>query len=237
MQTNEARARSAPEPRATLRLRIRAVNDGSGHGGWHTRAVRGVEQIPWVYDAFCALTELRGLARWRDWLVKGARGRTLEVGCGTGRNLHRYPKDVPVVGVEPEREMIRAASARAPGVPLVQASAEALPFRDGAFDTVVASLVFCSVPAPETGLSEVKRVLKPSGRLRMMEHVRSTRPWYARWQDFVQPAWTRFTGGCHPNRATEAAVEAAGFTIEPDGRRARGTMRRFSASPKEPPPR
>jgi hypothetical protein len=65
----------------------------------------------------------------------------------------------------------------------------------------------------------------------MLEHVRSTRPWKGRLQDLIQPLWTRLTGGCHPNRETEPAVVAAGFRIEPEGRRARGDMRRFAARP------
>jgi len=123
-----------------------------------------------------------------------------------------------------------------PGVPLVRARAEALPFRDGAFDTVVSGLVFCSVGDVARGLAEVRRVLKPGGMLRMLEHVRSRRPFAAWLQDRTQPAWTWFTGGCHPNRATEAAVAAAGFEIEAETRRASGSMRRFVARPRGSPP-
>jgi ubiquinone/menaquinone biosynthesis C-methylase UbiE len=191
--------------------------------------VRGLENIPWFYDACCAVMERWGLSRWRDWLVEGARGRTLEVGCGTGRNLGRYRAGVSLVAVEPDRRMIRAARRRAPDVALVRASAEALPFRDGVFDTVVSSLVFCTVPDAARGLAEVRRTLRPGGRLRMVEHVRSGGPWRGRWQDLIQPAWTWFAGGCHPNRRTEEAVARAGFAIEEEGRRSRGTMRRFSA--------
>lgn len=193
--------------------------------------MRGVEQIPWLYDAFCALCERTGLARWRRWLVGGARGRTLDLGCGTGRTLPLYAAGVRVVGVDPSADAVRRARRRAPHVPLVLAAAEALPFRAQVFDTVVSSLVFCSVPEPARGLAEVRRVLRPVGRLRMLEHVRSTTPWKARWQDRLQPAWTRFTGGCRWNRDTERAVETAGFVIETDGRRARGNMRRFAARP------
>jgi SAM-dependent methyltransferase len=113
----------------------------------------------------------------------------------------------------------------------VQGSAEALPFRDGSFDTVVSSLAFCSVPEPSYGLAEVKRVLRPGGRLRMLEHVRSRRSWKAKFQDRVQPLWTWASGGCHPNRDTERAVEAAGFAIEAEGRAEVADMRRFSARP------
>jgi SAM-dependent methyltransferase len=195
--------------------------------------VRGVEQIPWLYDAACAVSEWTGLGRWRRWLVEGARGRTLDLGCGTGRNLPLYGPGVRVVGVDPAWPVLGRARRRAPGVPLVRARAEALPFRSGVFDTVVSGLVFCSVPDPARGLSEVRRVLRPGGRLRMLEHVRSTRPWRGRVQDAIQPCWTWVMGGCRPNRETERTVEAAGFVIEADGRRARGDMRRFAARPVE----
>jgi SAM-dependent methyltransferase len=195
--------------------------------------VRGVEQIPWLYDAACAVSEWTGLGRWRRWLVEGARGRTLDLGCGTGRNLPLYGPGVRVVGVDLAWPVLGRARRRAPGVPLVRARAEALPFRSGVFDTVVSGLVFCSVPDPARGLSEVRRVLRPGGRLRMLEHVRSTRPWRGRVQDAIQPCWTWVMGGCRPNRETERTVEAAGFVIEADGRRARGDMRRFAARPIE----
>jgi SAM-dependent methyltransferase len=195
--------------------------------------MRGIEQIPWIYDALCALCERGGFGRWRRWLAEGARGRTLDLGCGTGRNLPLLPAGTRAVALDPSPEAIRRAGRRAPGVPLVIASAEALPFRSGTFDTVLSGLVFCSVPDPERGLAEVRRVLRADGELRMLEHVRATGARRARFQDVIQPAWTRIAGGCHPNRATEAAVTHAGFAI--DDRRARGTMRRFRARPGEPP--
>ncbi|MCA2979439.1 MAG: class I SAM-dependent methyltransferase [Myxococcaceae bacterium] len=198
--------------------------------------MRGVEQIPWLYDALCTALEWTGLGRWRQWLVGGARGVTLEVGCGTGRNLPRYARDVTVIGLDPDADALRAARRRAPDVPLVRASAEALPFRPGAFDTVVSSLVFCSVPRPLVGLAEVRRVLRDEGRLRMLEHVRHEAAALGWLQDVLQPAWTALAGGCHPNRRTEAAVVAAGFTVLPDERRVEGTLRRFSAAKAPPPP-
>jgi SAM-dependent methyltransferase len=191
--------------------------------------VAGIDQTPWAYDAMMALSDLRGLVRWRRWLAGGARGLTLEVGCGTGRNLAFYPAGAQVVAVDPGRRSLSRARRRGARVPLVRASAEALPFRSGAFDTVVASLVFCSVPDPASGLAEVRRVLAPGGALRMMEHVRSRHRLRAWVQDRIQPAWTWLAGGCHPNRDTERTVEAAGFHIEEEGRRARGNMRRFQA--------
>jgi ubiquinone/menaquinone biosynthesis C-methylase UbiE len=191
--------------------------------------MRGIEQIPWVYDAICVFAEATGLARWRRWLVSGARGRTLDLGCGTGRNLPLAPAGVTVIGLDPSEDALRRARRRAPHVPLVLASAEALPFRDATFETVLSGLVFCSVPDATRGLHEVRRVLRPDGQLRMMEHVRSTRPWKARFQDRIAPLWSRLSGGCHPNRETERTVVGAGFEIEPESHRATRDMRRFSA--------
>lgn len=191
--------------------------------------VRGIEQIPWMYDAGMALQERLGLAKWRRLLVGGATGRILEVGCGTGRNLPLYAPGADVIALDPSMEVLRAARKRAPGVPLVAASAEAMPFRDGAFDTVVSGLVFCSVPHPDVALAEVRRVLADHGTLRMLEHVRAKGAIVGRMQDLVQPVWTFVLGGCHPNRETEAAVERAGFRIDGVSRRARGVMRLFRA--------
>lgn len=191
--------------------------------------MRGIEQIPWLYDATLALAECTGLKRWRQWLCAGAERRVLDLGCGTGRNLPLLPPGS--AGVDPALDSLRRARRRAPGARLVQARAEALPFRTAAFDTVVSGLVFCSVDDPGAGLGEVRRVLRPGGTFRMLEHVRSERPWRARIQDLVQPAWTRLAGGCRPNRDTERTVEAAGFTIDRATRRARGNLRRFVARP------
>ncbi|HSE03427.1 MAG TPA: class I SAM-dependent methyltransferase [Methylomirabilota bacterium] len=196
--------------------------------------MRGIEQIPWLYDAACAVFEAAGLARWRRWLVSGARGRVLDLGAGTGRNLPLLPVDTRAVGLDPSWAALQRARRRAPGVPLVVGSAEALPFRDAVFDTVLSGLAFCSVPDAARGLRETRRVLRADGRLRMLEHVRSTRRWKARLQDRLQPVWTALTGGCRPNRDTERTVEAAGFRIEDDGRRAKGDMRRFAARPGGP---
>ena len=193
--------------------------------------MRGIEQIPWLYDACCALCERLGLDRWRRWLVDGAAGAVLDVGCGTGRNLPFYRPSVRVVGVDVSAAALARARRRRPDVPLVQADAEALPFRTAVFDTVVSALVFCSVPDAARGLREVRRVLQPGGTLRMLEHVRSTRRLKARFQDRSQPLWTRVTGGCHWNRETEAAVARAGFSIDTEDRRARGDLRRFVARP------
>jgi ubiquinone/menaquinone biosynthesis C-methylase UbiE len=190
--------------------------------------MRGFEQIPWLYDPWMALLERTGFARWRAWLTGAAAGRTLDLGTGTGRNLPLLPRGVRAVGVEPYWAPLERARRRAPGVPLVLARAEALPFRDGAFDTVITGLALCSVDDPALALAEIRRVLRPGGALRALEHVRDERTWAAALQDALQPAWTRFTGGCHPNRDTERAISDAGFRLEE--RRAKGVMRRVAAT-------
>jgi ubiquinone/menaquinone biosynthesis C-methylase UbiE len=162
-------------------------------------------------------------------VVRGAHGLTLEVGCGTGRNLPLYDKSVTVVGLELDLVLLRSAREKADHALLVVGSAEALPFREDAFDTVVSSLVFCSVRDPECGLAEVGRVLRVDGELRMLEHVRSDVHAVSVLQDVVQPAWTMITGGCHPNRDTEHTLRRAGFEIDPRSRKANGTMRSFVA--------
>lgn len=191
--------------------------------------MRGIEHIPWLYDALMSVMDATGFSRWRRKLVGRLRTLTLEVGCGTGRNLPLYPADARVVASDPDFAALRRARRRAPGALLVAARTEALPFQDSSFPTVVSGLVFCSVQDPARGLAEIRRVLAPDGELRMIEHVRHHHPVLARVQDGVQPAWTWITGGCHPNRDTEAEVTRAGFAIDPRDRVARGVMRRFSA--------
>jgi ubiquinone/menaquinone biosynthesis C-methylase UbiE len=189
--------------------------------------VRGVEQIPLVYDALMALNDRVGLWKLRAWLTAGASGRVLEIGSGTGRNLPRYPHGAAVLGVDPSLDALRRAKRRATSAVLVCAAGEALPFRDDSFDTAVSSLLLCSVPNPAAVLAEARRVLRSTGSLRLLEHVRSESRWQARVQDLVQPVWTRLTGGCHPNRDSESAVRAAGFRI--DDRRVNGNLRRLVA--------
>lgn len=146
-------------------------------------------------------------------------GRVIEIGAGNGLNFGHYPDTVAeVVAVEPDdtlRTMAEAAADRASvHVRVVAGHATALPAADASFDAAVASLVLCSVPDVGGALAEVQRVLKPGGELRFFEHVRSSHPVFGRLQDAITPLWSRAGGGCHPNRNTAAAIEAAGFAIE-----------------------
>lgn len=174
-----------------------------------------------------------GMNRMRSRLVARLGGRILEVGAGNGMNFIHYAGGAEVVGIEPDWEMLRRAIARAHGararVSLVAADGEALPFASGSFDAVVSCLVLCTVPDARRALSEMRRVLKPSGELHFVEHVRARRGWLASIQDALDPAWARVFAGCHPNRDTKSAIEAAGFRIEKMKEGAGGMMIRGCA--------
>jgi ubiquinone/menaquinone biosynthesis C-methylase UbiE len=150
------------------------------------------------------------MRRQRARTVGAARGRVLELGMGTGLNLPFYENVDEVVGVEPDPHMLRRARRRGAraSVPvrLVESDAQALPFAQGEFDTVVISLALCTIPNPDAALSEARRVLKPEGRLLFLEHVRSQKPRVARVQDVITPCWRAIAGGCHPNRDTVSAI-------------------------------
>ena len=195
--------------------------------------MRGVEQVPWVYDLLVGLFEKGGLGRWRRWHAEGAAGRTLDLGCGTGRSLPLYPAAARPVGMDPEILSLLRARRRAPRVPLVLARAEALPFVPDAFETVAVSLVFCSVSEPAAGLAEIRRVLSPLGSLRMLEPVRPDGV-AGLLADLVQPVWTLVAGGCRPNRRTEQAVAGAGFAFEEGDRKVSATVRKLVARSSTP---
>lgn len=123
-------------------------------------------------------------------------------------------------------KLARLGPAGRPPAELVAAGAEALPFPDASFDTVVFTLVLCTVPDPAAALDEAARVLAPGGRMLFCEHVRSESPDVARWQDRLERPWGFLGHGCHPNRDTVAAIEASGLEL---GRVENGRM------PKAPP--
>jgi ubiquinone/menaquinone biosynthesis C-methylase UbiE len=155
-----------------------------------------------------------GFAGWRWDLLGLVRGRTLEIGCGWGHNFSHYPAGAAVTAFDSDAGRVAAAARRRAFIPLAVADAQRLAWADGAFDSVVGTLVFCSIPQPELALAEARRVLKPGGRLYLVEHVRSHHPTLGPLQDFLAPAWRWVTGGCNLNRDTEAAVRLAGFALE-----------------------
>jgi ubiquinone/menaquinone biosynthesis C-methylase UbiE len=170
-----------------------------------------------TYDRMSASTEEAGLREQRRELLAQAHGRVLEIGGGTGANLPLYGEAVTSLTVtEPEEPMARRLErhAREQGraIELVRAPAEDLPFEDGSFDFVVSTLVLCAVENQPRALGEVRRVLKPSGRLLFIEHVRSEEDRLARWQDRLN--WlNQFVVNCDCNRPTLDGIRAAGFRI------------------------
>ncbi len=174
-----------------------------------------------VYDRLNAQAERPWLGSRRAGLVAQAGGEVLEIGAGTGANLRHYRDVTRVVAAEPDPAMRGRLARHLPrtGVPVEVsgASAEHLGFPDASFDTVVATLVLCSVADPDAALAEMRRVLRPDGRLLVLEHVRGEGR-RARWQDRVTPLWRRVGAGCHPNRDTQAAVVRAGFRLEHEER-------------------
>jgi ubiquinone/menaquinone biosynthesis C-methylase UbiE len=169
-----------------------------------------------VYDRGMKGTEEAGLGEMRRELLASATGRALEIGAGTGFNLAHYPDAVTELTLtEPDPHMarrLREKLERGEGRgALVEAPAEALPFEDDSFDTVVGTLVLCTAPDPAAAVREVRRVLKPGGRFLVLEHVRSRDPRLARWQDRFEKPWRFLGDGCHCNRDTLATLKAAGF--------------------------
>ena len=170
-----------------------------------------------LYDRLIRRAERKFLGAHRAWLTAGLTGRVLVVGCGTGLDFRHFQPAVDVTAVEPDPHMLRRARARARAldrrVELIEAGAEALPFPTSFFDAVVATLVLCTVSDLGQSLAEIRRVLRPGGALRFFEHVRAPSHGWARFQDLVTPLWKRVGAGCHPNRDTVAAIEAAGFHL------------------------
>ena len=169
-----------------------------------------------LYDLLFKAIEENGLRDARRDLVAPLSGRVLEVGAGTGLNLAHYPEAVTeLVLTEPEDAMARLLERRpeAARAAVVRASADALPFPDAHFDAVVCTLVLCSVPRPDAALAEIRRVLKPGGRVVFVEHVRSPDARRARWQDRLNRPWRAFNVGCNCNRDTQAAIRASGLDV------------------------
>lgn len=174
--------------------------------------------FPTLYDFFMRPLEKRKFISIRSHLLAKASGNVLELGSGTGINFPFYGRDVQsLTAIEPNPHMTNRANenkakAEVP-IEIVQAGAESLPFEDNAFDTVVATLVFCTIPDAEKALQEMKRVCKPNGTILMFEHVKLKNPVLSRLQDWLTPTWKKICDGCCLNRETEKLVEKNGFTI------------------------
>ena len=182
------------------------------------RAARiwGARCMPLLYDPFLLLGELRTMRRLRAEVVGSARGRVLELGAGTGLNVKHYRAAERVVFTEPDPGMVKRLRRRlrdssVPGE-VVMASAEHLPFADGSFETVLSTMVLCTVPNPRAALREVRRVLAPGGRLRFIEHVRADPgSRLERLQDRLYRPWHAFAYGCRCNQSTVELLADAGL--------------------------
>jgi ubiquinone/menaquinone biosynthesis C-methylase UbiE len=158
------------------------------------------------------------LRPFRERVTAAAEGRVLEIGIGSGLNLALYGRANEVLGLEPSLQLLarartNAESARVP-VQLIEGSAEAIPLDDRSVDTVVMTWTGCSIPDIRSALGEMRRVLKPGGRLVFVEHGRSPDPRVQVWQDRLTPLWRRVAGGCHLNRKIDDLIQQSGFTIE-----------------------
>lgn len=182
----------------------------------HTPSTTWLRIFAVVYDPVLWLGELFGMRRRRRDLVAAARGRVIEIGAGTGLNVAYYPEAVDeLVLTEPEPGMRRKLERRtAREARIVAAPAERLPVEDASVDTVVSTLVLCTVTDPALVLREIARVLRPGGQLLFIEHVRSSASLLARCQDLMLRPWRGFAGGCVCNRPTVDLMRAAGFTVE-----------------------
>ena len=187
---------STTEPRSVTWLRIMAV----------------------LYDPFVWLGEITGMRRRRRALLADAYGRVVEIGAGTGLNVAHYPAAVDeLVLAEPEPGMRRKLVGRGSAARIVDAPAECLPMAYSSVDTVVSTLVLCTVDDPERALREVARILRPDGQLLFIEHVRASSRFLAACQDRLLRPWRGFAGGCVCNRPTVDLMRACGFTVEAEG--------------------
>lgn len=181
------------------------------------------------YDRGMWLLERLSLEPLRRRVLAQVEGGVLEIGAGTGANLALYGPDVRVTAIELRPAHLAAALRKArdagrAAVTGAAADAQWLPFADASFDTVVGTLVFCSIHSPAAALAEIRRVLKPGGRLLLLEHVRGQTRLSRLLTDALHPLWFAMQGECHLNRETARSVAAAGFHIDHASPHARGLL-------------
>ena len=172
------------------------------------------------YDWAMRKTEQRCLHDWRSELLQDACGELLEIGAGTGVNLPHYPANLSGMTLsEPDPQMRRKlhsklSTSNTQNIQIAHWNAEQIDRPDHSFDTVVSSLVLCSVSDQQQTIDELFRVLRPGGRLLFLEHVIATDHKSIRWQKFYEPVWRRCSGNCHLTRDTLANIKASGLQIE-----------------------
>jgi ubiquinone/menaquinone biosynthesis C-methylase UbiE len=159
------------------------------------------------------------LAPYRRRIIPAAAGRVLEIGVGSGLNLPLYTeRAMEVIGLEPSPKLLsmarRLAGGTRPRIELVEGSAETIPLDAGSVDTVVTTWTLCTIPDVGRALGEMRRVLRPDGRLLFVEHGLAPDLSVRRWQDRLTPLTKRVGGGCHLNRPIRDLIANAGFEIE-----------------------
>lgn len=171
------------------------------------------------YDRFTTKLEVGLMRKVRSQLLCGLAGPVLEIGAGTGANLAHYPESVTRLDlVEVDPYMAERLRERMPeGSQLHVGPAESLPHGDDEFAAVVSTLALCSIGDIDAALAEIRRVLKPGGKLVFVEHVRSGRPKWGLLQDCLTPTWRWLSVGCTANRNTMTILEQAGFAVEETG--------------------
>lgn len=184
------------------------------------------------YNRGMKLLEVISLQRLRHELLGQVNGNVLEIGAGTGVNLPIYQAAVQVTGIDLNREWLMGTAEREVKRPfsVAVANAQNLPFPDNHFDNVVGTLVFCSIPQPAQALAEIKRVLRPNGRLYLLEHVRGLNPITQRLTDWLHPLWFAMQHECHLNRETAVTVQEAGFHIERSSQHGWGVLQMLTAT-------
>ncbi|MFS0777427.1 class I SAM-dependent methyltransferase [Neobacillus sp. 3P2-tot-E-2] len=174
--------------------------------------------FPKWYDFFMGPLERKKFKRVRQDLLKSATGKVLEIGSGTGVNFPLYRNAEHVLAIEPSQYMIDQSLSKlklaAVPIEMVNASAERLPFEDHTFDTVVATLVFCTIPNAEEAIDEIKRVCKPNGKILLFEHVKMENTVLNTMQEGLTPLWKKICDGCCLNRETLKAFTSRGLKIE-----------------------
>lgn len=197
-----------------------------GFADWYDEKI-----VPHVIRCACGAP---AIGKIRQAVVPLASGNVFEIGCGGGLNQAYYVADQisGFAGMDPSAkglEFARAAAlAKGWSADIRSGEGEAIPFEDARFDCVVCTYTLCSVRDPQQVLSELRRILKPGGRLLFAEHGRAPDAAVLKWQERIEPVWKRLAGGCHLTRPISSAIAQAGFAVSPIGARYAPKTPRFA---------
>ena len=197
------------------------------------KIIRRYNRISGIYESMDRMIK----EQWRKELLSQVSGKVLEVGIGTGANLPYYPNDIAsLTGIDFSKGMLKYAKEKAAKgtfsfpIELIEADIQKLPFSDNTFDSIVATCVFCSVPDPIKGLKELQRICKPSGRIFMLEHMRSENEIAGLVMDLLNPVTVRLWGA-NINRKTIKNIKFAGLTLEAEKNLMGSIVRNLTVNP------